>query len=80
MSTFDVDEEEDEEEELYVFWLFMYVRTLFRSLTRVLASVLRPEVSWLIVSTTGVEGFRPVRVSVTPGITPVTVFEAEVML
>ena len=57
------------------------VRTLFRSLTRVLASVLRPEVSWLIFSSMGdVEGFVPFRVSVTPGITPVTVFEEEVML
>ena len=58
----------------------MYVRTLFRSLTRVLASVLRPEVSWVIFKSIAVDGLVPVRVRVTPGITPVTVFEEEVML
>jgi hypothetical protein len=77
---FDVDDEEEEDEEaLYVFWLFMDVRMLFRSVTRVLALVLRPEVSWVIFKSMAVE-LVPVRVSVTPGITPVTVFEAEVML
>ena len=77
MSTFDV-EDEEEVDELSVFWLFMFVRTLFMSETSVLASVVIADVSCVMESLSGCSRVRSVRSGTTPGIAPGDVFEADV--
>ena len=68
------------DEELYVFWLLMNARAVLMSLTRVLTWLERPELSAVIFRLMAVVGFVPVRLRVTPLMTPVTVLEAEVTL
>ncbi len=48
------------------------------SLTRVFTWLSRPELSWVIFRLIAVDGFVPVRLRVTPLMTPDTVLEAEV--